>query len=459
MSWSTDRIAGALESALGRAAVRVVLDSAAGGDSPAPVAWTEPFSEEEVAEVLRLAHAHRWTVQPRGAGTQLATGNLPQPVQVVLSLARLHRLVSYSPADLVVTVQAGMPLATLAAELARSGQMLPLDPPVNPAATVGGLAATSTAGPRRLLYGSWRDQTIALRVVCPGGSIVRTGAKVVKNVAGYDMTKLFLGSFGTLGVLTEITFKLRPLPPHRATCVLHGPAGAVAALRQRLAASPLIPSRLEALTPAADGTGGAWTLAVDCDEPQAAASRQTERLLQWASDFGLQALVHQGLAADAWWQAWQQRLLAAPLRARLAFPPAAGVAVGEWLRQDAALRGWDIHLSLGVGHGCGWLTLPAPGQTGAAEPASAAATAADSGEAGPAWLAGRTAELAEALRDWRETLRAQGGSLVLEAAPRALRRTIDSFGPVGSSWRLQQQIKQQFDPYAILNPGRFVGGM
>ncbi|MBX5437771.1 MAG: FAD-binding oxidoreductase, partial [Alicyclobacillaceae bacterium] len=212
-----------------------------------PVAWVEPQDEHQVADILRLAHASGWTVLPVGAGTQLTGGRCGGPIDIVLSTSRLNRLVEHSPADLVASVQAGVGWSALQSQLAAGGNMLPVDPWLPLSATIGGIAATGVSGPRRALYGTLRDMAIGLRVVCPDGRVVRTGAKVVKNVAGYDLTKLFIGSRGTLGVITELTFKLRPMPLHRETVVLAGDLSALDGIRRLLMASALVPARAEAL--------------------------------------------------------------------------------------------------------------------------------------------------------------------------------------------------------------------
>lgn len=184
-----------------------------------------PESTEEIAAVLRAASAHDLAVVPVGSGTKLHWGRPPERCDVLLDTCCLNRVLEHAAGDLVVRVQAGVTMGALAEALAREGQELALDVP-DPEATVGGTLAAAVAGPRRLRYGTARDLLIGATVVLADGTIARSGGKVVKNVAGYDLGKLFTGSQGTLGVIAEATFRLHPLPAARAwvTTALPPPA-------------------------------------------------------------------------------------------------------------------------------------------------------------------------------------------------------------------------------------------
>lgn len=172
----------------------------------------KPTSELEASAFLQEFSRDNLKVRLTGAGTRLNLGRPLAAYDRIISSAALTQLVDYQPEDLTITVQAGMPLAQLQAILAEQGQMLPLDPPDRPGQTIGGALATNLSGPRRLLYGTARDLLIGCRFVLADGSIGHSGGRVVKNVAGYDLHKLFIGSYGTLGFLTEVTFKVVPLP-------------------------------------------------------------------------------------------------------------------------------------------------------------------------------------------------------------------------------------------------------
>src|SRR5512134_2596097 len=170
-------------------------------DRRTPVAVVSPAGQEEVAAVLRVAGEEGLAVTPWGGGTKMGIGAPPARSGLVLSLRRLDRLVEHEPGDLTATLQAGMTLGALQEALGRHGQWLSLDPAEPDRATLGGILAANASGPRRHLYGTARDLLIGVTVVLASGVIVRGGGKVVKNVAGYDLPKLLIGSFGTLGVI------------------------------------------------------------------------------------------------------------------------------------------------------------------------------------------------------------------------------------------------------------------
>lgn len=177
----------------------------------------QPATVAEVAEVLAAASHTQAIVVPWGAGTRQFLTNPPPRYDLALDLRRLDRVIEYHPADLVVMVEAGMPLSAVQAVLAEHSQWLPWDPPAPATATIGGLLATAAWGPLRLGYGSPRDWLLGMRVVLGDGRIAQSGGRVVKNVAGYDTHKLHLGAFGTLGVIAAVTFKVAPLPERIAS--------------------------------------------------------------------------------------------------------------------------------------------------------------------------------------------------------------------------------------------------
>src|SRR5919109_2258530 len=219
-------------------------------DGRAPWAVVIPGDVDQVGAVLALAHREGLAVVPWGGGTTMALGHPPERLDFVLSLARLNRVLAHEPADLTATVQAGITIAALSAGLGRRRQWWPLDPPLAAAATVGGVLATNTSGPKRLLYGTARDLLIGITVVHADGTISKAGGKVTKNVTGYDMMKLYTGSLGTLAVIAEATLKLRPLPPgQQLIWSTFASREAAAETAQRLLAEGLLPNAVELVNP------------------------------------------------------------------------------------------------------------------------------------------------------------------------------------------------------------------
>ncbi|WP_327086453.1 FAD-binding oxidoreductase [Nonomuraea sp. NBC_01738] len=225
----------------GRAAT---ADDAVGGVLPRWVAL--PESTEEISAVLRACAERDLAVVPVGGGTKLHWGAPPERCDVLLDLCCMNDVVEHAAGDLVVRAQAGLAMSALAEHLAEAGQELALDPPMAAeGATVGGTLATAVAGPRAFRYGTARDLLIGITVVLADGTIAKAGGKVVKNVAGYDLGKLFTGSYGTLGVIAEATFRLHPLPADRRWIVARSPRAEVGALALALAASQAEPSAVE----------------------------------------------------------------------------------------------------------------------------------------------------------------------------------------------------------------------
>lgn len=394
-----------------------------------PVVVFSPKSEDEIVSALQLASRERWAVSVIGGGTQCETGNVPRTIDLALCTGSMNQVVDYSPADLVVTVQPGLLWSDFQAILGEHSQMLPLDPLVPPNATIGGVVATAANGPLRAMYGTLRDMTIGLRVVYPSGQVVRTGGKVVKNVAGYDMTKLFVGSLGTLGVLSEITFKLRPLPAHRELCLLSGDRHRIQSLQPCLIHSNLVPTRAEVLVGDYEGipSTAAWTLAVECTENPAASAYQTKQLAAWAHEFGLHMITLRNDDAVQFWEAYRDKSVSQELGVRFTCAPKEIWVVGDWVQRLLPHALTSIGLTTGVGR---------------------------------VHVSGLSLQSAQdVVNEIRGRIEAKGGFAVLERGPVELRRTMDCFGSLRPEIRLMQSIKSTIDPSHIMNPCRFLGGM
>src|SRR5262245_1648075 len=241
-----------LQAALARL-VRGAVAPATKGDTVAgvrPHVTVTPVTEEGVAAVLGFAGREGLKILIRGGGTHLGLGFPPTGGDILLSMAALNQIIEHAPHDQTVSVQAGMPVHELQTALARARQWLALDPPSIPGATVGGLVATNASGPRRLRYGGVRDQIIGVRVALPDGTLAKRGGKVVQNVAGYDLPKLYCGSLGTLGVIVAATFRLYPLAgASRTTTVASFDIPALGELALRVTGSQLVPAAVDLVSP------------------------------------------------------------------------------------------------------------------------------------------------------------------------------------------------------------------
>jgi FAD/FMN-containing dehydrogenase len=210
-----------------------------------------PTSTDEISAILSEAASRRWTVAVTGSGTSFAH---KPATDLIVNTTRLYKIIEHEPADLIAIAQAGVKLTTFNETLARNGQWLPLDPPNDGRATLGGIVATGIAGPQQFGYGRPRGSVIGMTVVLAGGTVIKAGGRVVKNVAGYDLCKLFTGSYGTLGIITELIFKLRPRPAREATVVATGSINDLLTAGRTIVEARLFPVAVELLS-AAVGSG------------------------------------------------------------------------------------------------------------------------------------------------------------------------------------------------------------
>jgi glycolate oxidase FAD binding subunit len=408
-----------------------------------PEAVVFPGSKEDVAAILGLAGEAGIAVTPSGGGTKLGIGTPPERLGLVLGLKRMCRIIEHEPGDLTTTAEAGIPLATLQGELAKRGQWLSIDPPWAERATIGGILASNASGPRRHLYGTARDLLIGLTVVMADGSLVRGGGKVVKNVAGYDLPKLFIGSFGTLGVIVEATVKLRPRPDVDRLVVarFHHLKDAGGAARA-IVGSDLVPAALElldgeALRAVCAGEGGAGLL-IGVDGIAEQVDWQCAEVSRLLSPLGLvTARVLDGPARDEVW------------RAR-------GALGSEAFGDIAAVMKWGVLPSQ-------LADVLEQGGAIAQRNGLRAAMAAHAGVGiASAVLSGSGADInavVSALTDWRAMVVGAGGHALIEWAPLAIKERVEVWDAPGPTARIMKGLKEKLDPRGVLNPGRFVGGI
>jgi len=411
-----------------------------------PTTLLTPTSAEEAAEGLRKADLENLSLGFGGGGTKQEMGNQVGPFELQISTSKLNTLIAYQPEDLTITTGAGLELAQLQSILGKHGQWLPLDAPRLTGQTLGGILSTNVSGPKRLLYGTSRDLLIGCEFGLADGKIGRSGGRVVKNVAGYDLHKLMIGSLGTLALLTEVTFKVLPLPQYSewAAALFDKAEDALSAARQA-ARSNTSPAALEVLNRPAQVQMSKLTNLTLPEAPyvlffaaegvEVAVKDQLKALKQ---------LCHQTRASDiietegsqesaALWQGLQD-LPAGNLRLKWSSTLTDLPFVLQHAEQLTAALGLN-EAALQVRAGTGLVYLFANLEDE------------------------QTEQSARLIEKARSTVQAKAGNLVIEAAPQGLKAKIEVWGSVGNAFAAMQALKNKLDPKGILNPGRFLKGI
>jgi glycolate oxidase subunit GlcD len=395
-----------------------------------------PLTSEQAAAVLKLSAREGLVVVPAGAATWLEAGNPIVQANLIISTRRMKNLIRHEPADLVASAQTGLSLAEFQKHLALAGQWLPIDPPDDGRATLGGVVSTGLGGAHSFGFGPPRSFVIGMRVVLADGRVIKAGGNVVKNVAGYDLCKLFTGSYGTLGLITELTFKLRPLPAETRTVVASGPMESLTASGRKLAAQ-MFPVAVELLS-------FRMTDSLEIESK----SQQCALLVRFAGS--ARGVVSQTAHALKLLRAEQDtrcftldedealwsRLSAAPMQNsenlgwRLSLTPGKLASLFDEMKalekDETAMISLRWHASLGDGDLRAIARAPMYHR-----------------------------EAVRTLERLREKVKALGGSLVLESAPPEIKNEFDAWGGFGSTSELMKRVKGQLDPQNLFSPGRF----
>ena len=409
-----------------------------------PVAAVSPASADEVAMVMAWAHRAGVAVYPSAGRTAIQLGNPPARPGIALDLTGLNRVVDFQPADLTVSAQAGVTLDQLNEVLAQDGKFVPISAPMGDQATVGGTLATGISGPLRSAYGLPRDWLIGVNVVGADGTQTKAGGKVVKNVTGYDLNRLYTGSLGTLAVITEATFKLAPAPTDWAVIVAaFDDADAAADAAQDLQGQFYAPLGLHVLTGRAaeriapSKGRRALVVAIQGGRPVSMKRRVEDTVGLWAPV---------AVATNVAREQEAERLIRAitDLPADPASPPLVCVRINA---QPSALREMLAFADTALGKG------PPP------------SVVADVGFGGGRLLWWDDAasvhpeKLAGGLRRIQAAAANLGGGAIIERCPDDVKAYIDVWGEHPSGMPIMRRLKRQFDPQNILNTGRFVGGL
>jgi len=401
-------------------------DDAIEGVEPSLV--VEPGTIEETSEVMKLASREGLAVSTRGGGTKMGLGNPPRQVDLILSTLRMDGIIEHVPGDQIVRAQAGVKLEDLQETLAGSDQLLGVDPPEE-GATVGGVVAANASGPRRLRYGTVRDLIIGIKVVLADGTVAKAGGKVVKNVAGYDLSKLFTGSLGTLGVIAEANFRLHPIRESARTVFVEvDDHGQIPEVAQALTHSSFSQFVLDALEMRWESDRGVIAALFEGIEP--AVEAQSSSATEILSSFGETNVLGKD-DGDEFWNSF----------ARL-----------PWSKGDVGLK---------IGAPPSELTAILDSVLGAAERAGVEVRL--SGHAGTgvmfAGLSGEDDGLVDVVEEVREIRVRRGGSVVMQEAPLSIKERLEVWGPAGDYLGLTRRVKEKFDPGYTMNPGRFLGGI
>ena len=409
-------------------------------DGLIPSAAVRPPSVGALSEVVALANEEGLAIIPLGGMTQRSLGNPPRRYDLALDTRSLDRLVQYEPADLTVTVEAGMPLARLGEILAAEGQFLPLETPRPSTATIGGMLAAASFGPLSLSYGLPRDWLIGVKVVNADGCVTKGGGRVVKNVTGYDMNKLYTGSLGTLCIIVEASFKVAPRPA--ATTTL---SAGFASLEDAMTGAWRLlegyggPDALTLLNAAAGERVGLeypeYLLLARFLGREGVVRGRTARAKASLQASGAEDVNElDARLEDSSWQRlvdmpWVDEEIQLAIRCSI-LPSEVGKLLGrlEQVENSGMSHGLTTDLGTGLVRSLSW------------------------GEA-------QTEDLKDRLETVTREMRRSKGAWVVERCPPELKHGLDVWGPPPPGLEIMRRLKLVLDPHGILNTGRFVGGL
>ena len=390
-----------------------------------------PRTSAELAATIAEAHQQHQTVLPCGHGSKLNWGGLVKAPDWIVSTDRLNRLIDHAVGDLTVTVEAGIGFAEVQATLAKAGQFLAIDPAFPERATIGGIVATGDTGSLRQRYNSVRDMLLGITFVRADGAIAKAGGRVVKNVAGYDLMKLFTGSYGTLGILTQMTFRVYPLPEASETVVLSGDTIALTQATQTLLNSALTPASADLISKAVAvdlAIGKEICLAVRFQSIVPSVQEQISRTIALGQALGLTATTFQSTDDTTLWQQLRERMTLAPqpdgITCKIGVRPTAAIAVFQQIEAIVS-SDWagQVHIASGLGRLTCSSTAP------------------------------------EMLEQVRSLLQTHSGFLSILQAPASFKQQVEVWGYSGNALEVMRGLKRQFDPQFLLSPHRFVGGI
>jgi len=402
---------------------------------------TEPRNSEEIALVLRLCRDSGACVIPIGGGTKLAYGNIPSSYDVALRTTNLNRILQYEPADMTVSVEAGITLNTLQKTLDGSGQFLPLDPPFKSLSTIGGIIATNASGPQIAGYGSARDMLIGTRTAHSNGELTRAGGMVVKNVTGYDLGKLYVGSLGTLGVLTEANFKLQPKPELSSTITFEfaSPSAAEQVL------SALIYSTLQPESVGIIGPGSAsrlYQLSIRFSGRSEAVEQQllsTQVIAKNVASLEAKSDSDDQSQIDPWIhqaQLYETSVESGATLCRITVLPSQLTELMDDILNSSRSLYLEIEAWADAFNGILYISIESPDDS-------------------------TLNNVANTVTDLRHTVEELGGALVIQSCNTALKHQVSAWAESLDPNALQLMIsmREKFDPTSTVNPGRFATGV
>lgn len=424
-------------------------------DGKKPKAIVSPGSIDEVSKIISYAHLEHHIIVPRGNGTKMGMGGIPKKVDIILSTQRLNRITDSDCENLTLSAESGITLSEVQKSLRQVGKgyFLPLDPPFTEKATLGGIVATNSSGPKRLLYGTTRDLIIGTKAVFPNGDIVISGGKTVKNVSGYDMCKLLIGSYGTLGILCEMTFKLLPLPEKEGTLLLSfGEIEEADGFIREVRSSQLIPSSIELLNAVATQNmkysvsvpeNGNYFVAIGLEGVVESIDRQVSEMKEIGKKHRILEVVRlDSEKHQLFWNSIRDFSCGVTSTYPSVIILKSNFLIsksGEMLKTyEKVAHEFGIESAFICHAGNGILySYIFPGKT----------------------FRARIESLVELIGRLTSEAAKNEGNLVLESSPLLIKKKVNVWGQSRNDYLVARRLKKQIDPAGTLNTGRFVGGI
>ncbi len=388
-----------------------------------------PPNIETLKDTVRIASKNKWSMLPCGNGSKLDWGGLVSDVNLMISTQKLNQVIDHAVSDLTITVEAGIKLRELQAILRHHNQFLPIDPAYSQEATIGGIIATADTGSWRQRYGGIRDLVLGLSFVRWDGEIAKAGGKVVKNVAGYDLMKLFVGSYGTLGIISTVTFRLYPIPEASGTLVMTGEADDINQMAKTLLQSGLQPTAAEMISPSVIKTlelGKKMGLMVQFQSIPESIEEQSKQVQAIAKQLNLKTAFCQDEIELNLWQGLQELIRISntnsTITGKIGIIPNQAM---NWLMKLNDLTPEKAWAMINLNSGIGQFKLDLEPSLGI-------------------------------LKQLRSLSQENRGFLTILEANQSIKKQFEPWGYSGNALPLMKQIKKQFDPNNLFSPSRFV---